>query len=178
MPLALSTSSLSRVALIVYTSTLAGCASEADHDRYLRAPPPAEQVAGRWTALEGSLRDLTRRTKFTITQPERHQLELDASGTCRFRTHWQYSYVDAEDPEEASYYDTTSCAWSISSAGARVGNDRFEATTVQLHVRQGQRENFPVYYIAEQNGQLVLWQSIAEPGDGLFMDFVRVRPAE
>lgn len=160
-------------AVLVIAAMLAACTGEPGRERYAMEPPPPAELLGVWTAREQSLRDLKRTTAFTIAESTRHRIDLHDSGVCTFRSHWQYSYVDAEDPEDASYFDTSNCTWRVGTAPARIDAIERDVPAVLLHVREGRRQAYPYFFLLRRNGALTLWQSIGEPDSGYFMEFVK-----
>lgn len=165
-----------RYAAAVVTTLLAACGdSSPGFDRYLTEAVSTHDLAGEWRLLDTSLVSLARDTKFTLTERDQHRIELHAAGNCRFRSHWQYSYLDTQDPEASSYFDTTDCYWRVGTIATRVKHTRFSAPAVLIELRQDLRSTSTFYFVARRERELVLWQSIAEPEQGLYMDFVRQR---
>jgi hypothetical protein len=143
-------------------------------DRYLRGNVEASEIVGVWRPTSASLESLRRYTKFTLTNSADHEIHFAASGRCRFRSHWQYSYVDAEDPESASYYDTEDCAWRLGKGPVRVEATSFYAPVISIELRAGARSISTEYFLLRRNDALVLWQSVGEPYQELYFDFVRL----
>ena len=152
---------------------VAGCGSEPGFERYLREMPAAAELIGRWAPTEESLKAL-RAKGFKMTAHDQHELILRAGGMCTFRTHWQYSYVDAQDPEPASYFDTADCTWRRGVTGTRVGDTTFDAPALWLRVRAGARQADAYYFYVRRGDRLYLWQSVGEPDEGKYMDLIRV----
>ena len=160
-------------ALAIAAVTMFGCGAGPSLDRYAGEEPAREALVGVWRPYPSSLIDLRRQARFKMVQPSQHELELHESGTCRFRTHRQYSYVNAEDPEASSYFATADCAWSLGKTPVRVGTEMLEVPAVLMRVRDGEREAQPFYFPVMRGGRLILWQTIGEPDSGYYMEFAK-----
>jgi hypothetical protein len=63
------------------------------------AVPQAHELTGQWHVTAGSRSRLLVFSPFRRFGDEEHLIVLNTQGSCRFRSHWQYSYIDANETE-------------------------------------------------------------------------------
>ena len=134
-----------------------------------------QELAGSWHATFGSRLRLLVFSPFRRFAEEEHLIVLDHQGSCRFRSHWQYSYIDEGRTEDDAYFDTGSCEWHIAETPVRRNGVLGSEYAVTLAVRQGKKAIDTVYLNGMRGRKPTLWQRIGEPWMSAYMEFEQRR---
>ena len=154
-------------------SGTAGCEWLEDDRHINRALAPPDAV-GVWLPSEGALSGLREFKKFKLTDPAHHRIELLPDGKCHYRSHWQYSYVDRQDPESDSYYNTHNCKWTLGTVPGRVKGRMRDAPALLFRLKEGSKGIDTFFFVHERRDQLILWRNIGEPDRKQYMEFRKV----
>jgi hypothetical protein len=127
--------------------------------------------------LSAEATEQLKRSGFAKTDVNDHRIQLNAEGTCRFRSYW--IFISGGQSSEENYIDRPeTCAWEPGSTVVRVWPDRgvIGEVTIALGIRgTGTMTGATdvTLLVKRQNGKIVLGAPIGDPDQGRTIDFVR-----
>jgi hypothetical protein len=168
--------------LFIYLSIFVGCRRiiglpNRHTNRYVK---PSD-LYGNWRVKKDSMDNLIQDGYKKYITEEDHQIRLFEDSSCQICTYF-YTFSNPTIEQQEQYYlHKTKGTWKISKKGTYIRHHLVQVPVVEIKVSQSR--NSPEggvahtktldFFIAEENGNLVLWKYIGDPDYRKYMDFVR-----
>jgi hypothetical protein len=152
------------VRLLLVAVVVAGFSASCQHaeNRELNRKIASSALVGTWvvtpTGIEG-LQFAGHRTHLVASE---HEIELRPGGRCRYQSF--RDVMDARGDDEG--YVASECNWDL--------QDREQQS---LHIRLDVDKSDVVFRLAEEKGQLLLWQYAGDPDAWRYFEFAKRPPS-
>jgi hypothetical protein len=151
-----------RLLLIAAVAAASSLSCQRSEDRELRRKVGSSDLVGYWavtpTGIEG-LQFAGHRRHLVASE---HEIELRPGGRCRYQSF--RDVMEARGDDEG--YVASECNWDL--------RDQEQQT---LHIRLDVDKSDVIFRLAEQKGQLLLWQYAGDPDAWRYFEFAKRPPA-
>ena len=138
-------------------------------DRYLKDLPQRDELSGRWTIDEASIARMKSEQRFypmSKLSPQDHSIVLRDDGSCSFMTYSPFQFD--------RNYIVSDGKWELVMEQADGSEGKRAAVKMTLTPSPNNYVVAP-FWIARENGELVIWQYIGDPDRVKYADFHKAR---
>jgi len=137
-------------------------------DRHLHQLPDASELVGIWKVDSNTLQRLRDSYEgLSKTKIDDHALVLRKDGTCSFKTYWDF--------DSDQNYAISEGTWKLAMLETVAGKGQRGAAVVVNFKAAGAGEVETKFWIARENGILVLWKYIGDPDYTRYADFHQLK---
>ena len=158
-----------RTGVALFFCTLLVTACQWSEDRYGKRHIAASELHGTWKATAYAIESLRDVGVTDHLIREAHVLVLQADGSCQIRTTFDLP-PSPNAPSRYHIYDS-GCVWTLGTT--EVGGRRRQELRLQM--------NYPPrrasFNLAEEEGQIIIWQYATDPDAWRYLEFEKSQPA-
>lgn len=133
------------------------------------------EIVGTW-AISAESTDRLLKEGYRLDQEKDHVLNFMDNGKCLLQTFRAVpSFPKAS--EEEDLYANKEAIWDVGEAIAYIRHERRQVTAIIITLRSEADTSFEeetlIFYIAEHQGNLILWRYIGDPDYREYFDFIK-----
>ncbi|HOQ03750.1 MAG TPA: hypothetical protein PKY88_00855 [Anaerohalosphaeraceae bacterium] len=155
-------------------------------NRHIEKEPSVQDILGVWTVTDRSVRSLVKNGYKTYNRQKDHVLRFLEEKKCMVSTFNYIPPFPGKKEEMNLYIHEKEGSWEIKRVPVSIRHKTRDVPAIVISIEETQsgfnimgieitqiNRKTLTYYIAKENGRLILWQHIGDPDYCEYLDFVK-----